>query len=165
MQISQASLTTSKISTLQLDKPTEQKPQVSTLLPYTLKWRQEQLWVSKTFELPEQQYLPGLESEQQLIDCLKHSPVRLVCIDQNLGEEKIKRWAYACKQAKKKIFLRVPFNFELTSKRRAFSWWLKRVIEWIIATLLLLVLSPIILGVMLLMRVYSSRPIFCQQWR
>lgn len=108
-------------------------------------------------------YLPSLESEQWLVECLKRSSVRLVRIDPNLGEASLKFWADACEQASKAVFLRLPPAHKLHSQRRLRSWW-SRLIDSIAAALLLLVLSPFILGLAWLMRVQSPEPIFLRQW-
>lgn len=129
----------------------------------TLKWRQGQLLVS-----PEQQFcqlhMPRLKSKQCLVECLKHSPVRLIRIAPVVEQASLKFWADACEQASKAVFLRLSSAHALPSKRCPRSWWVKRLIDWSIATLLLLVLSPIMLGLVCLMRLESPEPIFCREW-
>jgi lipopolysaccharide/colanic/teichoic acid biosynthesis glycosyltransferase len=142
----------------------EHKQQHNYLHSCILKWRQKQLWVTLS-QQSKQPYLPLLESEQWLVDCLKHSPVRLVRIDPNLGEKELRFWADVCKQAKKAVFLQLPSTYELPKKKSPRSWWLKRLIDWSIATLLLLLLSPVMLGLVLLIHIYSPGPIFFRQWR
>ena len=127
-----------------------------------LQWRQGQLLVS-----PEQQcqpHLRSLESQQWLVECLQHSPVRLIRIALSLDQASLKFWVDACEQASKLMFLKIPTAQELPSKRCPRSWWLKRLIDRGAATLLLLVLSPILLGIVCLMRVQSPEPIFCSSW-
>jgi len=126
----------------------------------TLKWRQGKLLVSLA-PRDKQPYLPSIESEQWLVDCLKHSPVRLIRIDPDLGESWLKLWADACEQANKAVFLRLPSARELPRWR---WWWLKRLIDWSAAAVLLLALSPVMLVLVLLMHVYSPGPIFLRQW-
>jgi len=65
-------------------------------------------------------------------------------------------------QANKAVFLRLPAGHKLLRNRRLRNWWLKRLIDWSAAALLLL-LSPVMLGLVCLMRV-QSQPIFCGQW-
>ncbi len=131
---------------------------------YTLKWRQAQLLVKLSHQF-EQSYVPLPENEQWLVDRLKKSPVRLVRIDPLVGEGGLKFWADACKQAKKSVFLELPSTYELPKKKNPFRWSLKRLIEWNVAAFLLLLLSPLMLGLVLLMRIYSPGPILFQQWR
>lgn len=164
MTTSKILLTTSRILTLQTDSPSEQKQHDNSLPACTLKWRRGQLLV-RCLEQVGQLYLPSLESEQWLVDCLKRSLVRLICIDPTLGETGLKFWADGCEQANKKVFLKVPSSFELSRKCSSLSWLLKRVLDWSVATLLLLFLSPVMLGIILLMRIYSPGPIFFRQWR
>lgn len=116
MKTSKILLTTSKILTLETKSPLERELRENSLSLCFLKWRQGQLWVSKAKQLG-MPYLPSLENEQWFLDCLKHSPVERVCIDPELGEAGIKLWADACEQANKPVFLQVPFNSQLPSKR------------------------------------------------
>jgi lipopolysaccharide/colanic/teichoic acid biosynthesis glycosyltransferase len=130
---------------------------------YMLKWRQGQLLVSLE-EHVKQPYISAFESEQRLVECLKHSPVRLVCIDPSLGEVGLKRWADACEQANKSVFLGGVVARKLFRKQSQLSWRLKQLINWVAALLLLMVLSPVMLAIVVLMRVHSQEPIFCRQW-
>ncbi len=145
-------MTTSKASPIHSPL---QKPQVP-LPSYTLKWRQGQLLVRPCQQLSQ---LPALGSAQ-LAECLSHSPVRLIRIDPGLGEASLKFWADACQQANKTLFLRLPSAHKLP-KPRMFGWWLRRLMEWFCAAMLLLCLSPLMLGV-LLMRGRTLAP--SQQW-
>ncbi len=156
-------MTISEIPTIPTYSPLAQKQPEHQSPRYTLKWRQGQLLVSLK-QRDKQLYLPSLESEQWLVECLKHSPVRLVRIELKLGEATLKSWADACEQANKPVFLRLPAAYELPNKRCLRSWWLKRLIDWSAAALLLLVLSPVILGLVCLMCVQLPQPIFYQQW-
>ena len=146
-------MTTSKASPIHSPL---QKPQVP-LPSYTLKWRQGQLLVRPCQQLLQ---MPALESAQSLAECLSHSPVRLVRIDPGLGEASLKFWADACQQANKTLFLRLPSAHKLP-KPRLFVWWLRRLLEWLCAAILLLCLSPLLLGVLLM----RGRPAPYQQWR
>ena len=132
----------------------------------TLKWRQGQLLVRPEQQLlqVEKPNLPSLENEQWLMECLKHSPVRLVRIDPAVGEARLKFWASACEQASKPVFLRLSAAYALPSKRYPRSWWLKRLIDWSAGILLILVLSPVMLGLVCLMRIQSPEPVFCSSW-
>lgn len=134
-------------------------------LPHCIiKWRQRQLLVRSCLQ-DKQIYLRAIEDNQWLIECLKHSPVRLLRVDQQLGETGLKIWANASEQAGKKVFLQIPSKYEMPGKRSPLSWALKRLMDWLAAILLLLVLSPVMLVLVLLMRIYSPGPIFYRQWR
>ncbi|HEY9649446.1 MAG TPA: heterocyst development glycosyltransferase HepC [Coleofasciculaceae cyanobacterium] len=141
----------------------EQK-QARQLRPCTLKWRQSKLFV-KSCKSANPLYLPALENQQWLVDCLKHSPVKLVSLDPKLGETELMFWADACEQADKNVFLSLPSNPELPRKRRPMTWSLKRILDWNIAVLLLLILSPVMLALTLVIRVSSAGPVFLHQWR
>ena len=132
--------------------------------PYTLQWRQDQLLVkpSQSVKQPE---LSVLKNKEGLVRCLNHSPVRVVRIDPALGDTRLQRWADACEQAGKQVFLSIPSNAELPRKRSPFTWYLKRILDWSVAALLLLILSPVLLALALLIRIDSPGPIFFRQWR
>ncbi len=152
----------SEIPTISTYSPLAQK-QPQQLPRCALKWRQRQLLVSLA-PRDKQPHLPSIESEQSLVECLKHSPVRLIRMAPELGEASLKFWADACEQAKKVVFMKVPSAHELPRSRCPRSWWLKRLIEWSATASLLLALSPLILGLVCLMRFQSPEPIFCWQW-
>jgi len=65
-------------------------------------------------------------------------------------------------QANKAVFLRLPAGHKLLRNRRLRNWWLKRLIDWSAAALLLLLYGHA--GIGCLMRVQSPQPIFCGQW-
>lgn len=156
----------STLSTLKSYSSVEQQ-YLDNYLPHcTLKWRQGQLFVS----LPQQGKQPNLsafESEQQLVECLNHSPVQLVCLDPSIGEVALQRWADVCEQANKSVFLRGNVAQKLsrvTRRQSQFSQQLKQLIDWLVAFLLLIVLSPVMVATAILMYLYSPRPIFSKQW-
>jgi lipopolysaccharide/colanic/teichoic acid biosynthesis glycosyltransferase len=132
--------------------------------PYcTLKWRRGQLLV-KSPRNDQQPYLGTLDTEESLTECLEHSRINLVRIDPKLGEAKILLWANACLQAKKPIFLHIPPQHKPLTTGGSLSGWFKKAINWIIGLVFLLVLSPIILGLGLMLRVQSRGSLFCREW-
>ena len=74
-------------------------------------------------------------------------------------------WADACEKAGKKVFIKIPAKADLKRKNHPLTWYLKSMMDWTIAAILFFVLSPLMLGVALLMGMSSSGPIFFQQWR
>lgn len=129
----------------------------------TLQWRRGQLLVKPPGQV-KQPYLPSLNKEQSLAKCLKHSPVSLVRVDPSLGEYWLKFWATACEQASKPIFLRIPSGDQL-AKQGNNNNLLQRLIDWLIALVFVLTLSPVMLGLILLMRFYSKGALFEREWR
>jgi lipopolysaccharide/colanic/teichoic acid biosynthesis glycosyltransferase len=105
-----------------------------------------------------------LESEQWLVDCLRHSLVKTVCLAPELGETGILFWANACQQSGKKVVLRISSGLKLR-KCDSFSWALKRAVDRLVAVLLLLVLSPVLLVLACSIRLTSPGPLFFRQWR
>ena len=145
------------------DLDQQQQNEGERSLPCQLQWRQGQLLVKLSQDV-KQLYLPSLENQQWLVQCLKHSPVEMVCIDTNLGAVTLKRWANACKQAKKPVFLRGTVPQKWNRKSSKVSGYTK-LIDWFAALLLLMALSPIMLTVVILqMYAYSPKSIFSREW-
>lgn len=130
---------------------------------YSLKLRHGQLLVRRSPQTKD--FLPTIENKQHLVEYVKHSSVRLLYVDQNLGELGLKLWANVSEQAKKAVFLRLPSNYKLPNNRDRLMWGLKRISDRIAATLLLLTLSPLLLVLALLIRVHMPGPILFRQWR
>jgi hypothetical protein len=87
----------STFSNLNIYYSVEQQHSNNYLPHCILKWRQGQLLVSLGNQ-DKQPYISAFESEQQVVECLKQSPVRLVRLDLNLGEAVLNRWADACEK-------------------------------------------------------------------
>lgn len=159
-------MTTYRPTIIPISPAFEQEQLDHQLLRCTLKWRQRQLLVTreqltKQIQLPP---LPSLDPEQWLVDCLKHSSVKLIRIDAALGEVNLKLWADACEKANKAVFLRLPPAIQLSKPQRSLFWQLTRLLDWSIAALLLLVLSPVIVILFFLLRMQSSEPVLLWQW-
>jgi hypothetical protein len=129
-----------------------------------LKWRRKQLWV-RANPSDNVQTLPPLHHEDWLVDCLKHSTVKVVCLDPQLGAAGLRRWADACEQANKPVFVRLPKLparlKQATSRPDA----TRRVAERAIGGVLLMILTPLILLIAGLLRVDAPGSVFFRQWR
>lgn len=148
------------ISPVQIDSTS--KEQDGRSAQYKLLWRQGQLLVRK--HLGKQHDLPALPHEEWLVDCLKNSPVQLVRLDARLGEVELNRWVNACKQAGKSAYLWVPSNQKQFWKKKYFEIRLQQFVSWILALLLAIVLSPAILGLVLLICLNSTGLILDLEW-
>ncbi|MDJ0618760.1 MAG: sugar transferase [Calothrix sp. MO_192.B10] len=131
---------------------------------YVLLWRRNQLLVKST-ETLNCTYLPRLDLQQSLVDCLKHSPVNLVRIDTRLGEEKLKLWADACQSANKPIYLRIPHINRSNTIIRLFGQWLQQSTNWLLALILFMVFMPFILALTLWIQFYCRDSPFTYEWR
>jgi lipopolysaccharide/colanic/teichoic acid biosynthesis glycosyltransferase len=129
----------------------------------SLRWKWGTLWIKH--ELDPVLNLNVLNNNQSLQDCLERSLIKIACIDVSLGESALNMWANACKQAKKKIFVRIPSFSKLPQKKRPFSWLFKRIIDLITAVIFLFLLSPVFGIFILLIRLTFSGSIFFRQWR
>ncbi len=162
MAVSNLMIRTSKLSLLKLS--TSQEDVLSAALPVCqLKWRANKLWV-KRLDQPTQASLPALESEQWLKACLEHSPIDAVCLDPALGETVIEIWANACEQADKEVFLRIPPYPGLPKQRKPRLWRIKRALDWLLAVIILIALSPVLLCFTALIYCFSTDPIFTSEW-
>ncbi|MEH2381225.1 MAG: heterocyst development glycosyltransferase HepC [Nostoc sp.] len=151
-------MTTSIIPTLENLYDVTQPQQDNRSGYCTLYWRRGKLLV-KPLGRVQQPYLASLDSKRSLVECLQHSPVSLVSIDPKLGEALLKFWAEASEEAQKPIFLSIPASNKLPNQP------LQRLIDWIAALVLLLLVSPVMLGLIVLMQVYSPGSLFCREWR
>jgi lipopolysaccharide/colanic/teichoic acid biosynthesis glycosyltransferase len=129
---------------------------------YKIKLRLGQLLVRQG-SIGEEIHLLSSRNEQFLTEWLQYSEARLVRIDPVFGECKLKTWAKLCKGFDKKIFLWIPRHRELPEYRYPILWLLKRSLDWIIAFVLLIILSPA-LGAIALKSIYLKKPIFNEQW-
>lgn len=151
---------TSKVLALDLDSS-----KVQSYLPVCdLKWRQKNLLVKKISDDADYSF-PALTRRQWLANCLRNSWVKRICVDRALGERGIRLWADTCHQANKPIFIRIPSNSELPSCRQTSYWRVKRGLDWLGALILLVILSPLMLLVSLLIKIFDPGPIFFSQWR
>jgi lipopolysaccharide/colanic/teichoic acid biosynthesis glycosyltransferase len=131
---------------------------------YALTWRQHQLIVRP---LPPSQatFLPSVDNRGWLVDCLRRSASTLVKLDLGLGETQLITWANACQQADKAAYLSLPSTQKAPSQKSPLRWWLKRSLDWLAAACLLVILSPLMIGIILLMSIFTPGPIFFKQWR
>lgn len=131
---------------------------------YILTWRLQKLIVQRSKQHPEVS-LPNLDEPSWLVDCLRLSPIQLVKLDLEMGEDAIKCWADACHEVGKPAFIRTPTKHGFRQTQRPLRWALKQVSDRIIAAILLLILSPLFLVLALLIRRDSAGSIFFRQWR
>lgn len=144
--------------------PTLPQQQSKRLPSYTLKWRQKQLFVQRS-DQEFVSYLPYPEDQERLGNCIARSQIKLVRLSAELSETEIEFWANACRKAGKAVFLQVPSTPVLPKKQAKFRWWCKRLFDQTIAILALLLLSPLLIGLALLIRSQSPGPALFYQWR
>ena len=156
-------MTSALIRTLQTSDNLTLQHQSDCSAYCTLQWRRGQLLVRSSGKL-QQPYLPALENEQLLVNCLKHSPVNLVSVDPNIGEARLKFWADACEEAHKPMFL-YGYSENLLFKQNRQPWrLLRRIVDWIVALVLLLLLSPVMLLLLPLLQFSSPESLFSREW-
>lgn len=129
-------------------------------LPYcTLQWRRGQLLVKSSQKI-KQPYLPPLNDEQLLVNCLKYSLVNWIIIDPNLDKQCLNLWLEAAAKAGKPIFLRLHPSTKKTYQRQH----LRKLIESLLAAGLLLLMSPVILTIFLILKLALSESVFTTNW-
>ncbi len=145
--------------------PTSFPASVSNLVNCRLFWRQRQLIVRLAGSCDNCLTFPPFSRHEWLTDCLQRSSIQLVKLDLSLGETNLKTWADACDKAHKRAYVRLPTTSQLPQKQHPFNWRLKRICDWLIAALLLILLGPVMAWVALLITLFSPGPIFFCQWR
>ncbi len=153
----------STLSNFNIYSSVEQQHSNNYLPHCILKWRQGLLFVSLG-QQTKQPYISAFETEQQLVECLKQSPVRLVCLHPTLGEATLKLWADACEQANKPVFLRRTIQQKTFQKQSLLSPQPKQWRDSIVAFLLILLFSPIMVVAAISIYLNSPKPIFPKQW-
>ena len=160
MPINNVIIKTTKILTLNSDSFS-----IAGYLPVCdLKWRRKTLWVKKVLNTNNYSFY-ALSRKQWLEDCLRNSWVTKVCVDKALGEEGIRLWANTCNQVGKPIFIRIPSYNRLPNCRQTIYWRIKRFLDWSAAFILLLGLSPLMLAIALLIKIFTPGPVLFSQWR
>jgi lipopolysaccharide/colanic/teichoic acid biosynthesis glycosyltransferase len=157
-------MSTSKAETMPNSITVGQERQATQFLRCKLRWRQKYLIVTLSSSL-RKSHLSALDSQRWLVECLKLSQVKGVCIDAALGEADVKLWVDACAQANKTAFLRLPPQLKKAKPQNLFGGKLQELFERAIAALLILLLSPILLGLFCISCLYSSQPLYYdRQW-
>ena len=153
----------SVISNLNNNSIVPQQSDNISFLSCSLQWRRGKLLVKDLGKLS-QVHLAALENEESLIECLKHSPVSLVSIDPKIGDSLLKVWVNACQKANKHIFMNSSGYPKLPKKRNQIFRNLQIIIDWTWALFLLIFMSPIILGGLITMQIYSPKLLFDYEW-
>jgi lipopolysaccharide/colanic/teichoic acid biosynthesis glycosyltransferase len=153
---------------VQYSRPTNiqmiKQPTQATPGDYKLTWRQRKLIVRACSDENSVVFLSP-RNQDWLVSCLERSPVILIKLDLSLGETRLKSWADACLRAKKPAYLRLHQNPSAPQKKRPQLWHMKRALDWVVAALLLVSLSPLLLFLAGLIKAVSPGPIFFKQWR
>jgi lipopolysaccharide/colanic/teichoic acid biosynthesis glycosyltransferase len=152
----------------QKQSSTWEKSEIDTLR-CSLYWRQQQLLVLQPAQKDDRTLrslnLPPLRNPIWLSECLKRSTVRLVRVDTRIGEPALREWAEACDRSRKMLYLKLPSAQNLPQQRTGRLWRCKRTLDWGVAALGLLVLSPVFVAIAAAIAITSPGTIFFQQWR
>ncbi len=129
---------------------------------YRLVWRSKTLMVSRS-RSPEHQgvYVRDLEWATA---CLRRSPVHRVKLGSDLTAAELVFWANASAAAGCSVYLSLPKHAHLPQQQKPLHWWFKCVIDKVVAFSVLLMLSPMFLGMALLVRSVSRSSILVSQW-
>lgn len=157
-------MSTSKAGTMPNSSTIERERQANQILRYKLRWRQQYLVVNLA-STTRKMYHSVLDSQAWLVDRLKLSSLKGVCLDPALGEAEIELWAEACAQANKTAFVRLPAQLKRAKQRNVFGGKLQEFLDRAIAALLILLLSPVLLALLCISCWRSPNPFTCdRQW-
>lgn len=158
-----------KSSTVFLETPTVvQLPsfQESNILfdGCSLAWEKDALYVTTDITSDTSKF-PALQDQAWLERCLTKSPIHKIFLDPVMEETLLKAWADIGKATGKEVYLQLPKTFRLPSKSSPYAWQAKRLVDWLVAALLLVTLSPLMSVLALLIRLDSKGPALFWQWR
>ena len=125
-----------------------------------LRYREDRLWCRFPKQVDDPIFCLSL---QEIEACLNAPRVRSVYLDLDFEQNFVENWADACLEKKKRIFIRIPSP--LKGPESLLQWLLKRGGDWVSAAILMLLLSPLMLGIALLIKLSSPGPILFRQWR
>lgn len=101
-----------------------------------------------------------------LVDKNTHKrDVNLVYAKPEIGEARLRNLADVCQRSDKTVLLTLPHADELPQNNKAIAWNVKRIIDWLAALVILLILSPVMLTLAAIIASTSSGSVFFHQWR
>ncbi len=130
----------------------------------SLTWNEDSLLITSISHNTDVK-IPALRNKAWLQNCLKCSPIRKVYLDPAMEESMIKSWIDICHTTQKEVYLKLSSDVALPQDRYPDIWKIKRLVDWLMAALLLVIFSLPILLLALCIRIDSHGPIFFQQWR
>ncbi|MGB3533137.1 MAG: heterocyst development glycosyltransferase HepC [Microcoleaceae cyanobacterium] len=155
------------VDSLSLKFPTVIQDSNKPLSPpsgYQIQCRQRKLWVSPV--TGRRKLTASTEVGTAWLKWwLHYPPLQAICLDSKLGEKALKQWADWSRSAGKPSFLRLPNMSRIPQKRKPKQWRCKRILDWVVAAILLTFLSPLMLVLTILISIDSPGPIFFKQWR
>ncbi|MGB3405396.1 MAG: heterocyst development glycosyltransferase HepC [Microcoleaceae cyanobacterium] len=129
-----------------------------------IQYRQGKLWVSSASGGRQLSSSNGV-GMGWLKWCLQYPPLKAICLDFKLGEKTLKQWADWSYTASKPCFIRFPNLSQIPQKQKPLQWRCKRLFDWVVAAMLLTLLSPLMLALTILILIDSPGPVFFKQWR
>ncbi len=94
----------------------------------------------------------------------KHD-VNFVYAKPEIGEARLRNLADVCQRSDKTVFLELPQSDELPQNNKAIAWNVKRIIDWLAALVILIILSPVMLSLAAIIANTSKGSVFFHQWR
>lgn len=141
------------------------KSESSTFENCKLTWNQDSLAVMPVC-CESEAIVPALKDKDWLQDCLRNSSIQNVYLDPLLEESVLITWAGLCRETGKQVYLTVPpMSSYLPQVQQPIVWRVKRLADWLVAGVLLVVLSPLMALLAVLVRLDSEGPILFRQWR
>ncbi len=91
--------------------------------------------------------------------------VNLVYAKPEIGEARLRNLSDVCQRSDKTVLLELPHADELPQNHKAIAWNVKRIIDWLAALVILMILSPVMLSLAAIIASTSSGSVFFYQWR
>lgn len=158
-----------KPSTILLNTPvvyrlTPENFDISAFENCSLTWNEDALIITPISNQTDIR-IPALKNKAWLKNCLKCSPISKVYLDPNMEESIINAWIDICNATQKQVYLKLSSDVLLPQERHPAIWKIKRFLDWLIATLLLIIVSLPILLLALCIWFDSRGPVLFKQWR
>ena len=129
----------------------------------TLTWRDRKLFVHAV-DQNESFQLAGLRDFNQMVECLKRSPVELIKLDRAIGFLETKKWVEACSLAGKACYISI--DHPIVASIPLFRWLslISQSVSKILGFLSLLLLSPLAIPYLMVLSVKGYSVNLDREW-
>jgi lipopolysaccharide/colanic/teichoic acid biosynthesis glycosyltransferase len=129
------------------------------------KLRQSKISLGLFFRYRLGTFNPLILSNGGVDDDISYPNGKLIRVEPEIGEAKLKNLADVCLRSEKIVYLNLPHANELPQRSKPIFWIMKRAFDWLAALLIIFVLSPVMIALAVIIASTSSGAIFFHQWR
>lgn len=140
-----------------------QDKEFSVMSKCTLTWRDRKLFVQAIDQNASFQ-LAGLSDFNQMVECLKRSPVELIKLDRTIGLLATKKWVEACSLAGKACYISIDHPIEDSIPLSRWLSLISQSISKILGFLSLLLLSPLAASYLIVLSVKGYSVNLDREW-